>query len=337
MSYVVVGCDVNNGNDSNVQNTVCKALEDNGHEVEKLAIAPGPFGKYDWGESGYNPKGKIGVYIIADGINSISDRYSNPSGFKYAYFIIRGDLDRPRMKTRHDFENNPIGADPDCGSACEKIRGKTFAQMNEIVKDKCLILFGTTAKEMADELIKAMGGDKGSSSSKSQDSGASSDDVKTCLQNLLKHWDGDVECFFRGKNVYINRVRDPEKTYTTALIEGVNVFNDGVSVTDINPNTPNHLVVDWTGGTIEFTNEILMARFGEKLKKMTAVRKVVEYYEDKSSSSDTGDSGSDSSSDTGDSDSSSGDDSKTNNNSSNTSNDDGDGRTDVGGMKLYES
>ena len=138
MSTVVVGCDENQGNDSEVQNTICKAIEKQGHTVEKLDIKPGPFGAYDWGENGKNPKGKIGVYIIADGLTSIADHYDNPGGFKYVYFVIRGDLGRPKMDSRKDFENNPIGKDwhGDCTSkSCGTLAGKSFTQINEMIVD----------------------------------------------------------------------------------------------------------------------------------------------------------------------------------------------------------
>ena len=65
MATVVVGCDSNNSNDSKVQNTIVKALEKQNHTVEKLTIGPGYYANYDWHKNGKNPKGKIGVYIIA--------------------------------------------------------------------------------------------------------------------------------------------------------------------------------------------------------------------------------------------------------------------------------
>ena len=277
MTTVVVGCDKNQSNDAQVQNTIVSALKKQGNEVEKLTIGPGYFANYDWGKSG-NPKGKIGVYIIADGLTSISDRFDNPSGFKYVYFVVRGDLGRAKMDSRKDFENNPIGKDHegDCtAKSCAKLVGKTFPQINEIVKSKCYVVFGTTADEMANELIKAMGGDTDSSSD-DKGSGGSAGNVKECIQELLKHWDGDVECRIIDDDVYISKVRDPEKYHSCELTEGVNVLLGNTTVTDLNPETPNHLVVDWTGGTIDFTDEKLIFRFGEKVKHITAVKKVVQ-------------------------------------------------------------
>ena len=194
-----------------------------------------------------------------------------------------------------------------------------------------MVVTGRNATEMGNNLVKAMGGGNASSSDESSGS-SSTGNVKECLQKLLTHWDGDVECVFRGKNVFINKIRNPDEFYSCALIEGINLFTDNISLTDINPNTPNHLIVEWTGGTIEFRDEKLIARFGEKLKTMTAVRKVVEYYQDTSSDKDEeGDDGSGSSDDGGSGDT--GSDSGSNG-SSNT----GDGAsetTNIGGAEFY--
>ena len=299
MADVVLGCDHNNGNDSNCQNTVAKILEEGGHNVEKLSIGPGAFPDYDWAKNGKNPKGKVGVYLIASGITALADAYDNPGGFKYVYIGIRGDLKQPRLSTMEEFNSSPISTDwhGDCRSkSCSTLAGKTYPQMNDIVKDKCRVVFGTDCEELGKNILDAMGGGDGSSGDSAKSSG-SSENVKGCLQKLLKHWDGDVECVFRGKNVYINKIRNPEEHYTCALYEGLNVFTDNTSVTDINPNTPNHLIVNWTGGTIEFKDEKLIFRFGEKVRTLTAVRKVVTYVKD--TSSDSGD-GSDGSGDSGD-------------------------------------
>lgn len=276
MSTVVVGCDVNQGNDSQVQNTVCKALEKQGHTVEKLAIKPGPFAAYDWGEKG-NPKGKIGVYIIADGIFSIADRFANPAGFKYVYFIIRGDLvDRPRMRTRKDFETRPIGADADCTGVCSKIKGKTFTQMNDIVKKKCYIVFGTDAQEMADELIKAMGGDTSSSSSKSKESTGSS--IKEALKKAVSKWDGEVEIRLVADTVYVNKIKNPTST-KLIVSEYDNVIYDTITATDVNPTTINTLILTYKSYELKLTDDILIKRFGE-IKKVIKAPKDVKKLDD---------------------------------------------------------
>ena len=286
---VVLGCDINQGNDSEVQSYIAKRLEEAGHKVEKLAIAPGPFASYSYGQGGKQPEGKVGVYIMADSLVSVADLAFGGTKFKYGYFVIRGDLGRPKMDSREDFENNPIGRDSDCTSICDKIAGKTYKEMNSICKDKCQIVFGTTKEEMADELLKAMGG--GSSESKKASEGGT---IKEALQKLLTHWDGEVECYIRGDYVHVNKVRNPEEYHSSVLQEGANIVNDSVTVTDINPTTVNKLIVTWTDGTITLTDEKLIERFGEVPKEMEAVKKIIQEVEvpveDSSSDSSSGDS-----------------------------------------------
>ena len=86
--------------------------------------------------------------------------------------------------------------------------------------------------------------------------------IKDALQKLLTYWDGEVECRIRGREVHINKIRNPEKYHIGVLQEGVNVFADSVTVTDVNPNTCNYLEVTWKGGTITIKDEALIKRFG---------------------------------------------------------------------------
>lgn len=265
MSTVILGCDTNSSNDSKCQNTVAKVLEKAGHKVEKLSIGPNSFASYSY--SG-KAKGKIGVFLIASGITAIADLYSGNTNFKYAYFGIRGDLKQPRLSTMNDFKTSPISKDKhgDCTPAiCNKLAGKTYPQMNEITKSKCIAVFGTTCQELGDNIVKAMGGESSDDAKKISQGGT----IRDALQKLLTFWDGEVECYIRGDEVHINRIRDPEKYTSVTLEEGFNVFSDSVKVTDVNPNTVNYLKVVWAGGSIVFKDDKLIERFG--LNKATVL------------------------------------------------------------------
>lgn len=271
MSTIVLGCDENNGpsNDAAFQNAVAAKLEKAGHTVEKLSITPGAFASYSYGENGENPHGKIGVYLIAAGITSIADLYDGNTGFKYGYIGIRGDVTES-MKTIDDFNNKPISKDwhGDCTSrSCNSFAGKTFPQMNEVVKSKLLIVFGATGDEMGDNIIKAMGGEI-SSDSKSD----SASSIKQAIQEVLFPWNGEAECYVRDDTVYINRIPDPTKA-KLSLVEGKNVYLDGISITDINPNTPNKLIVKWKKNSFIIKDEERIKRFGEVTKTITSSNK----------------------------------------------------------------
>ena len=155
MANIVLGCDSNGYNDSECQNTVAQILRQAGHTVEPLAIAPGPFSVYSYSSAG---KGKIGIYLIAAGTNSISDFYYGGTSFDYSYFGIRGDIPGQNAGTEPGFSTRPIGKDPDCSSWCDNIAGLTFAQMNEKLKDRLQIVGGGTPEEIGKNLVAAIGG-----------------------------------------------------------------------------------------------------------------------------------------------------------------------------------
>ena len=268
MSTIVLGCDDNDGKNAEWQNTVAKALEDAGHTVEKLPIDPTPFGQYSYGEAGYNPKGKIGVYIMADSLVSVADLAFGGTSFKYAYFIIRMDLDLPRMSKPEHFNTSPIGRDDDCTSVCDHLAGKTYAQMNEICKDKCQCTWGRNPKEGAENLIKAMGGEVASSST-SKSNGSS---IKSAIKQVLYGWNGDVECYLKDDTIHIHKIRDPTSA-KLKLIEDVNVFLDSISVTDIDPNTPNKLIVKWKNNSFIIKDAARIKRFGEVSKTIKSSNK----------------------------------------------------------------
>ena len=263
MSTIVLGCDRNGANDSKCQNAVAKILEKAGHKVEKLSIGPNDFAKYSYSNKA---KGKIGVYLIAAGITSIADLYDGNTNFKYAYFGIRGDLGLPRMKTKSDFEKNPISKDKhgDCISkSCNKLAGKTYPQMNEIVKSKCQVVFGSTCDELGNAVVKAMGGQ--TSSSKSNESTGST--IKEALKKAVSSWDGDVSIHCIGDTVYVGKIPDPTMTILK-INEFEDVIYDSITVTDVNPNTINHLTCTYKDYQLVLKDDILIKRFGKISKKI---------------------------------------------------------------------
>ena len=272
MSTVILGCDINSSNDSACQSTVAKIIEKAGNTVEKLTIGPNYFASYSYSN---NAKGKIGVFLIASGITAIADLYDGNTNFKYAYFGIRGDLKQPRLSTMAEFKSSPIHKDKhgDCVSrSCDSLNGKTYPQMNEVTKSKCIAVFGETCEELGNNIVKAMGGEVQGDDNKKSSSGST---AKEAIQKLLTHWDGEVECFIRNDKVYINKIKEPKSDYTLVLQEGVNIFTDSLQITDVNPNTVNILKVKWTKGVITLKDEELINRFGEIESEIEAVKKVV--------------------------------------------------------------
>lgn len=264
MATIVLGCDTNGVNDAKCQNTVAKILEKAGNTVEKLSIGPNSFASYSYSKKA---KGKVGVFLIASGITAIADLYDGNTNFKYAYFGIRGDLKQPRLSTMEEFNKSPISKDKhgDCISkSCNKLAGKTYPQMNEVTKSKCIAVFGETCQELGDNIVKAMGGSTDSSSKSN-----SSSTVKQAMCEVLYGWNGDVECYLKDDTVYINRVPDPT-TAKLRLIEDENVLYESINVTDINPDIINKLIVKWHDYQFVIKDTARIKRFGEIKKTITS-------------------------------------------------------------------
>ena len=143
---IVLGCDSNTSDDSNVQEQIATRLRQEGYPVEKLSIGPNYFASYD-----YSPesKGKIGIYLIASGIFSIADAYYGNGQFDNYIFGIRGDFG-DKGATCFDC---PIRADADCTSICDELDGKTFNEMNAMLQPYVAICGGAQPNELANNII----------------------------------------------------------------------------------------------------------------------------------------------------------------------------------------
>lgn len=177
MASIVLGCD-SNSNDSKYQDDVAKGLEDAGYKVEKLPIGPSHFANYDYAKHGKNPKGKIGVYLMAASLVSVTDGYEASPGFDYHYFVIRGDVSK-LIKSQNDFDTKSIPKDHhgDCiGKLCEEWQGKTYAEINQIAKDKCRCVYAGNSKEAVDNLLSAISGSPLSSTGNNNNNNSNEED-----------------------------------------------------------------------------------------------------------------------------------------------------------------
>ena len=166
MVTVVLGCDNNNGEDQKYQDGVAKVLEQGGCTVEKLPRGPNYFASYSYGQGGKDPKGKKGVFLIAAGLTSIVDLYYGGTSFDYAVFGIRQHING--IDSQKDMETKPISPDRhgDCLPVedCNKLAGKTYKEINEITKDKCVAVTGGTPEELGKNILSALNGGTGTSS-----------------------------------------------------------------------------------------------------------------------------------------------------------------------------
>ena len=281
---VVVGCDSNGMNDAAFQDAVCAKLEAAGYTVEKLGIAPGPFAAYSYSSSA---TGKYGAYIMADSTVSIADYHfganANGKSFKMAVFGIRTDC-IPKLESGWD--TITLSPDSDCTSVCDKLAYKTYPQMEEICKSDTRIVHANTGDKMGDEIVKALGGKV------NDDDGGSASTIKEAIKEVMAAWDGEVEAYVRDMQMFIHKIKLPQQDCNLVLSEGSNIESRSISIKDYCPNNTNKLVVHWNGGEdIIIQNNTLIERFGEKVKELDAMKRVLTENKEKESNDETSDKG----------------------------------------------
>lgn len=262
---VVLGCDRNGHDDSNYQSTVAGIIEQAGYTVEKLAIEPNAFASYSYDSS--KAKGKIGIYLIAAGTYSIGDATYGNTSFDYNYFGIRPECS-PNWEVE-DFDKKPIGSDADTrGGVTDKIAGKTFQEINDIVKERSMVVTGKDATEMGNNLVAAMGGQVQGGQS-ATGGGAVSIPDKT-FYGLIKQIMGAVDAVFIIANnmAYLLSFKDVYEYRNQfdkfiPIIEAKDVLRDSLVKNWSTDGYYNAVEVSYADGIIKYQNDVLVKQYGE--------------------------------------------------------------------------
>ena len=264
MANIILGCDLNSvSSDQKNQSTVAKILEDAGHSVEKLAIgANNTQSRMQQSSS----KGKIAIYMVngadlqtyRDFHDGITQGYYHA---KYAYFGLQGYISpttcsckgakTAKLQRAHD-DQSPV-------SYTAALVGMTTAQVCEKYKKAIAYACGSSPEELGKNLVKVIGG---GSNSDGDGGESSSSTIKDALKQAVSGWDGDVEINLIDDTVYVNKIKDPTTAELTAN-EYENVQYDSVTVTDLNPQTPNKVVMNYDGQNLCLKDDIQIARFEE--------------------------------------------------------------------------
>ena len=264
---VVLGCDRNGNDDSNYQSTVAGIIEQAGYTVEKLAIEPNAFASYSYDSS--KAKGKIGIYLIAAGTYSIGDATYGNTSFDYNYFGIRPECS-PNWEVE-DFDTKPIGSDADTrGGVTDKIAGKTFKEINDIVKERSMVVTGKDATEMGNNLVAAMGGQAQGGQS-ATGGGAVSIPDKT-FYGLIKQIMGAVDAVFIIANnmAYLLSFKDVYEYRNQfdkfiPIIEAKDVLRDSLVKNWSTDGYYNAVEVSYADGIIKYQNDVLVKQYGENV------------------------------------------------------------------------
>ncbi len=121
------------------------------------------------------------------------------------------------------------------------------------------------------------------------ESSSSYDDM---IKDLLKPLDGEVEYKIRENRVYINKIPNPEDSCKLWIREGINITSDGINISDYNPDTPNFFLISYGENYDKhFVIKIpkLIERFGVKIKEVNAVKKVLKWTLEETSSTENTD------------------------------------------------
>ena len=263
MTSYCVGCDNILGGESNIINKVAKVLEKEGNTCQRLSV--GPNYVQSKGKEA-SSKGKVAVFLVGGsdlgtyvdfmiGMRSGGYYHYKYIWFAFASWTASTWITCKELKTRglvraHD---DNFSKESDLAPWKGKSADYFFSKQSNMG-----YVCGNSPEELAKKILSG-GNSGGDSKSKRVSEGGT---IKDALQKLLTFWDGQVECYIRGNEVHVNKVRDPEKYHSCTLKEGTNVFADSVSLTDVNPNTCNYLEVVWTGGTITIKDDNLIKRFG---------------------------------------------------------------------------
>lgn len=299
MTDYVIGSDNIDGSESEYISTIASKLEEAGNSCETLSVGPGNVqsnGQKD------TASGKTAVFIVGgsdggtyqDMVQGISQGYYNYDLCWFAFtswigneWITEDGLKNKALVRAHDdnFSTDTSG-----------FVGKTAVQYFSEHSEQIKMAYGDDAEALAEMILNGGTSDDEGSSTAST--------IKDALKELLSYWDGEVECYVRGDTCYVHKIAVPRESCDLELIQGVNIITDSISITDYNPDTTNVLIVHSDiMDDIEYREDKLIWRFGEKPEEMNATKwiTVTEEVTDTDTDTDTessSDTDTDSSSDT---------------------------------------
>ena len=197
-NQIILGCDHNNGEDKAYQDGVEEVLTNAGYIVEKTPIGPNAFASYSYSDQA---KGKQGVFLIAAGLTAIVDAWYGNISFDYCVFGIRQHLNG--IDSQEDMSKKPISADwhGDClpVEECKKLVGHTYDEINEITKDKCVAVTGSSPEEMGQNILAALGGQT-SSAGGSVSTGSSSQIKDKTFEHCIRRICAATDSVFLVEN-----------------------------------------------------------------------------------------------------------------------------------------
>lgn len=289
MSSYVISSDNIDGKEQSYIQACIKKLEAKGHTCENAGVGPNTIQSKGLSSSS---TGKIGVFIVGgsdagmyvDFVTGLKNGYYH---YKYMWVVFASNTaTTDKWITCSGLANTPLVRAWD-----DNYSGSNIAAVGKTAKQ-----YFTENKQYINYVCGEKGCDFDSIASKLANGGSDEEEsssatsIKEALKEVLSPLDGEVECKVINDKVYVNKIPEPEASYTLELLEGINIIHDSISITDYNPDTINKLIVHWNNGAdIVYADDMLIDRFGEKVTELDAVKIItVTEVEDDSVDSDSG-------------------------------------------------
>lgn len=285
MTYYVCS-DRIDGKETSYINAIIKELEAKGKDAVNSGVGPNKEGVRN-----NTPAGNTVIFLVGGGAAgcTLASFVKSAEGHDYAHtiFAYAGWCGNPAV-TEARARTDKLVREHDCNfyqpwmpSYYEGHTIFTFCKKYSKYVSVCC------SDESAEDLGKKIASGKCGEGDDSEEGDSSATTIKEAIKEVLSIWDGEVECKTINDTMYINKVPNPAAGEPLLLYEGMNVLDDSVTITDINPDTVNFLTVHWEGGEdIVLRDEKLITRFGEKPLELDAVKKI-QVLEEESDSEDS--------------------------------------------------
>ena len=251
------------GNENSRINALCDALKKKGHTATNGGVGPNTVQSKGLSSSS---SGMIGVFIVG---GSDAGMYTDfRDGLKRGYYHYKHmkvvfaseTATTDKWITCNGLANTSLVRawdDNYSGSSIESV-GQTAKAYFEANKQYISYACGKKGCTFEDVIKNFFDG----STDGDDDESSGSSSIKEALKKAVSGWDGDVEVNIIEDTVYVNKIPDPTTT-NLVINEFENVIYDSVTVTDINPQTPNKIIMDFQGHKLMLKDDMLIKRFGE--------------------------------------------------------------------------
>lgn len=266
------------GKENSYITALCDALKKKGHEAINGGVGPNTVQSHGLTSAA---NGQIGVFIVggSDAGMYVDFRDGIKRGY-YKYKIMwvvfaSNTATTDKWITCNGLSNTTLVRawdDNYSGSSIESVgqTAKAYFDANKQYIQYACGKIGCSFDDVVQNFL--AGGGMGGS----DEEGSSASSIKEAIKEVASAWDGEVEIYVRDMKMYIHKIKLPEQDCDLVLSEGLNIEYNSISIKDYCPNNTNKIVVHWNGGDdIVIQDNARIERFGEKVKELDAIKRVL--------------------------------------------------------------